>query len=485
MDAAAILSGPTQLRGNTPALFDQEEGRVFVLLRYVLMIAAAYLFLFEGNNDPPLVCILLIVAALASNIFLSSILRKMSLQARAVGLVVCGDIGWLILGLWYKGGFDADIYIVYFFVLLLAAMGQRLTLVIGAGLLLSGVDMTYLAMKGDHNLIWTSSALIRVPFIFVVSVFYGHIAEKVRREQQNALMEKELAERMARVIHNQLTDLRQQAQDLQKSYDQMKNQAAELEKSNKAKDEFLSVVSHELRTPISLISGYAEMIRAKMIGEINSDQERALIKIKRHSGELLTIVDTILEATKIDAGASQVEVHEFSLIDLLDGMRSNYTIPLGKEVTLSWYYGSDLPLVTSDRVKLKHILDNLINNAIKFTETGHIILSARHLRERKAVELKVTDTGIGIPTEALPFIFDKFYQADGSQTRAHGGVGLGLHIVKKFTELLGASIEVESERNKGSTFTVTLPLSSRNDSHCVSQSLRVGESNQFPSPIPA
>jgi signal transduction histidine kinase len=476
MDATLTLSRPIQ-SPITTSLFNAEEGRLFILLRYVLIIAAAYLFLFEGNTELPVDCILLITAALASNVLLSSILKRKPLQARSVGIIVCADIGWLILGLWNKGGFEADIYILYFFILLLAGMGQRLNIVLGAGLLLSGVDMTFLALTGDHDLIWTSSSLIRIPFIFVVSAFYGYVADKVRREQHAALMGKELNEKMARVIHTQLSDLRQQAEDLQKSNDKLKNQAAELEKSNKAKDEFLNLVSHELRTPLSLISGYAELIKTRMMGDINVDQEGALIKIKHHSWELLNTVNAILEATKIDAGACCVESSVVSLVYFLDGMKANYDNPTGKEVTLIWDYPADLPAVNTDCAKLKHIVENLINNAIKFTETGNVIISARHWRDRSAVKLTVTDTGIGVPSAALPFIFAKFYQADASQTRTYGGVGLGLHIVKKFTELLGAEIEVESEENKGSTFILTLPLSFEKDSRFVSRSVPDADSN--------
>ena len=169
--------------------------------------------------------------------------------------------------------------------------------------------------------------------------------------------------------------------------------------------------------------------------------------------------------------------------DFFHGMKANYDNPTGKEVTLIWDYPADLPALKTDCVKLKHIVENLINNAIKFTEVGNVVISARQLRDRSAVMLKVTDTGIGIPSAALPFIFDKFYQVDASQTRTYGGVGLGLHVVKKFTELLGAEIEVESQQNKGSTFTLTLPLSFEKDSRFASRP--VAESNRSAPPIPA
>ncbi|HEV8342361.1 MAG TPA: ATP-binding protein [Candidatus Binatia bacterium] len=111
----------------------------------------------------------------------------------------------------------------------------------------------------------------------------------------------------------------------------------------------------------------------------------------------------------------------------------------------------------TDYAKLKHILQNIINNALKFTEKGHVTVSARYLPEANALEFKVADTGVGIPKEMLPVIFEMFRQVDGSETRSYGGVGMGLYIAKKFTELLGGRIDVETEPGRGSTFTVTIP----------------------------
>ena len=138
-------------------------------------------------------------------------------------------------------------------------------------------------------------------------------------------------------------------------------------------------------------------------------------------------------------------------------MRLRYEMPLDKPVSLKWSVASDLQAISSDRGKLTLILLNLINNAIKFTEEGTIHVSARRAEDNKGVEFEIADTGIGIPKEALPVIFDKFRQADSSSTRVHGGVGLGLHIVYVFTELLGGSIDVETELDHGSIFTLWLP----------------------------
>jgi signal transduction histidine kinase len=130
---------------------------------------------------------------------------------------------------------------------------------------------------------------------------------------------------------------------------------------------------------------------------------------------------------------------------------------LKKEIRLDWNYPADLPAIKTDGEKLRHILLNVVGNAIKYTKQGSIAMSARHLPEAGQIEFEVADTGIGIPQEELPHIFEMFSQVKGGRTLSSGGVGLGLHIVKKFTEILGGDIRVTSEEGIGSTFTLTIP----------------------------
>ena len=240
-------------------------------------------------------------------------------------------------------------------------------------------------------------------------------------------------------------------------HEQTKKQAAELERSNRLKDEFLGFVSHELRTPLNALVGYTGMIQDEMFGAINSEQKRTLAKVIDHARNVLNMVTSLLEATRIEAGAAKAEPREVSLNLLLDELKSTYDTPLDKELTLDWDYSEALPVIKTDREKLRHILQNLVDNAIKFTETGKITISARSLPGSKAVEFKVSDTGLGIPRESLPGIFERFRQGPNSQALPSAGVGLGLHIVKKFTEMLGGDVTVQSEPGKGSTFTVTIP----------------------------
>lgn len=234
--------------------------------------------------------------------------------------------------------------------------------------------------------------------------------------------------------------------------------ADELAKSNRVKEEFLGVISHELRTPLSAIMGYAGMIRERMLGELNPRQEEALEKMMTRSNELLRTINTILEATSIEAGGVEVDCRELSLKSLLEELKSLYGAPSGKELTLVWDTPAELLTIKTDRVKLKHILQNLISNAIEFSDKGQVTISARCFPETKKVEFKVADTGNGVPPECLPMIFDLFRQADSSGARMHGGLGLGLYIVKRYSEMLGGGVDVETEPGKGSTFTVTVPF---------------------------
>lgn len=249
---------------------------------------------------------------------------------------------------------------------------------------------------------------------------------------------------------------------LARAFDEMavslEQRTVELERASSVKTEFLDVVSHELRTPLTAIIGYAGIVGDGTLGEINQKQENALRRALRCAHELLAMIATILEATRIESGEVKVQSREIRLGTFLDEIRSAYRIPFDKELTLAWDYPSGLPAIKTDSEKLRHILRSLIDNAIKFTEKGRVTVSARCLPEARLLEFQVADTGIGIPEEAQPVIFGMFRQLDGSAKRIHGGVGLGLHIVKTFTEMLGGKVEVRSEPGNGSVFKVTIPF---------------------------
>ncbi len=248
--------------------------------------------------------------------------------------------------------------------------------------------------------------------------------------------------------------------ELEKANSELEQAYRSLLVANKAKDEFLSVMSHELRTPLNVIMGYSGMIKEEILGNVNVEQARALEKVIGRSGDLLIMINQILQATSLEAGKVQVEKHDVPLKNFLDNLKSNYDLPMNKGIAVHWDYPVDSVRIQTDGAKLKHILQNLINNAIKFTAQGSVTITARYIPDALAVQFQVKDTGIGIPGEMLPVIFEIFHQVDSSETRTYGGVGIGLYIVKKYTDLLGGEIEVKSALGEGTTFTLTIPVDS-------------------------
>jgi signal transduction histidine kinase len=250
-------------------------------------------------------------------------------------------------------------------------------------------------------------------------------------------------------------------------YNESMKKAAELERSNKVKDEFLCVMSHELRTPLSNIMGYSSLLEDEAFGKNAGDRTKAARVIRKNCGDLLALVRNILDTTKLQSGTSSVSFEMVNITALFEELKLDYLVAGNREVTLQWNCGVDVPAVYTDAAKLKQILQNLINNALKFTDEGSVIVSARYLSGQQTVEFTVADTGIGIPEDVLPFIFEKFRQVDSTDTRSYEGVGLGLFIVRGFARLLGGNIQVKSEPGRGSIFFVTLPYERSSDGVCA------------------
>jgi signal transduction histidine kinase len=237
----------------------------------------------------------------------------------------------------------------------------------------------------------------------------------------------------------------------------IQQQQDELRQANKVKDEFLGIIYHELKTPLNVISGYSSMLSDGMLGEITPIQEKALQTVSRQTKELHNLIDSVLRVNSIDTEMHRDEFQQINVWEFLCELRAFYDYPLEKDVKLVWAFRADLPVFYSDRRRLKPILESLINNAIKFTDHGSVTISARYLTNKKAMEFKVSDTGVGIPKELLATIFERFRQPDSAESRINPGVGLGLYIAKQYTDLLGGTIHVESKPGQGSIFTLRVP----------------------------
>jgi signal transduction histidine kinase len=259
-------------------------------------------------------------------------------------------------------------------------------------------------------------------------------------------------------LESEIAERRRAEQEVTHSLEQIRAQAEQLEKANKVKSEFLSVMSHELRTPLNVILGHTWLLREKAVGEISAVQDESLAGVEKQSRLLLTMVNSILETTRIEAEASKVDKAPVPLDRLFDDLRSSCAVLINERVTLKWEHTEDLPVIITDRGKLYRILSNIIENAIKFTAEGAVVVSSKLVWDTHTLEVKIADTGLGIAEDNLASIFEMFHQVDSSDTRKYAGVGLGLYIAKKFTDLLNGTVEVESVLGKGSVFTIRIPF---------------------------
>ncbi len=228
--------------------------------------------------------------------------------------------------------------------------------------------------------------------------------------------------------------------------------------SHTSASDFLGVISHEFRTPLNLIMGYTEMIQEELAGPVTEEQGVYLQRIMMASEDILALVLSVLNVDTIESGGVELNEREVKLGTLLRELRSDLSLQPQKGVTLAWDIPADLPIIRTDPAKLKLVLHRLIDNAVKFTYQGQVRVSARVLGSVGQIEFAVSDTGVGISKDALRIVFEKFRQVDASMTRKHDGMGLGLFIAKKLTEILGGELGVTSEPGKGSTFTVTVPM---------------------------
>jgi signal transduction histidine kinase len=265
-------------------------------------------------------------------------------------------------------------------------------------------------------------------------------------------------------------------------YDRSQQQADEFRHAHKIKDGFVKSVSSELKTPLNVITGYTDMFREGLLGELTPIQEKAIETVARQANELQGLISSVLLVTNLEAEPIHAEQHDLNLWEFLAELRRAYDQPRAKNVNLIWDYPADLPTVQGDRSKLKHILRNLIDNALKFTDVGTVTITVRYLAAKKLLEFKIADSGVGIPAAQVAAIFERFRQVESADAgAARGGFGLGLYVVKKFLDGLGGTIDVESHPGAGSTFTLQIPAPSQNIS-AIDEQLQISSRSEFVEP---
>lgn len=253
----------------------------------------------------------------------------------------------------------------------------------------------------------------------------------------------------------------------------VKERTIELIRANHAKDEFLANMSHELRTPLNGILGFSEALSGGIYGSINKKQNQAVEIIQSSGQHLLGLINDILDVSKIEAGKFELQLENVAVNDICQSSLVFVKQLAGKK-SITVEYSPSLPtsMIFADPRRLKQILVNLLNNAVKFTpEKGRVKLEVKADAEADQMWFSITDTGIGITPEDLQKLFKPFVQVDSSLARQYEGSGLGLSLVKKLVEMHGGSIGVESEAGKGSSFYFTIPTQSLNMQNAESEKM--------------
>jgi signal transduction histidine kinase/CheY-like chemotaxis protein len=274
-----------------------------------------------------------------------------------------------------------------------------------------------------------------------------------RLELQQAELEQTNAQ-----LEEQTQLLESQRDDLARAQSNLERKANELDQASRYKSEFLANMSHELRTPLNSSLILAKLLSDNAQGNLTEEQVRYAQTILGAGNDLLTLINDILDLSKIEAGRMELQPEVFNLASWVESLNRTFQ-PLADQKGLRFEtrVSPQCPAtVESDRQRLEQVLKNLLSNAIKFTSQGEVTLEVNCAPNRQ-ISLAVRDTGIGIPDHQHAMIFEAFRQADGTTHRKYGGTGLGLSIARELTRLLGGKIELSSQQGQGSVFTVTVP----------------------------
>ena len=399
-----------------------QRNKAFLLLRYTLIAATAYLILVEDKfSSPPVGVVLAITAALLSNVLASLVPARMASSSGFGLAVIVADTAWITAALVASGRFNAEFFYLYFFVLLLAAIGENLTLIAVGAVVVSSSYLYALSVTESGWSLWNSPTVIRIPCLVAAAAFCGSLVDRTRHEQRIA---------------------------------------AEAESAASAKGIFLATVSHELRTPITGILGWAQLL---LDTPLSPEQREYAEGVHRLGDSLVSIIGDFLDFTKIEARRVELETTAFApravvedAVELLAGPAQL------KGVEVAYRVDPAVPrALRGDPGRLRQVLLNLVGNALKFTAHGEVAVRvgvAGQSAKTVTLRFEVADTGIGIGREQQARIFEPFAQADRSTTREYGGTGLGLAIAKQLVGLMGGEIGLQSEPGRGSRFWFTVRL---------------------------
>jgi signal transduction histidine kinase len=387
-----------------------------VLLRWVLIIACSYLLIVDGSasRTTPVHLVLLIVVALASNLLVARLPQRWADGQIFDFAVVVFDAAWVTIGLAWAPNVSEDLFLLYFLVIFVAATGESLRMIVCSAAV---VSLVYGATMSLHagNFHLTPATLLRVPFLFVVALFYGYFVGEIRTRR---------------------------------------SETVDARSREDAKTELLASVSHDLRGPLANAENLLALVLEGQ-GKSAADDRRLLVRAQVNVRRLNSLVHNLLQAACIDSGQLHLQWAPVQLNDVVDDVINSETgAALLKDLTVTTELDAHLPAFTADFMQLGRIVTNLVNNAIKYTAAGGSVV-IRTACDADTVRLSVADTGPGMSPEQCSALFAPYRRVHaGGYTP---GMGLGLYIVKRLTEAQHGTVSVSSTEGVGSTFAVTFP----------------------------
>ncbi len=395
-----------------------ERKKALPTLQWLVVIGTSYLSLFNRQqtvNDPRVYA--LIAVLLISVLALRFIPVDLFGHRYFPHAIVIVDTVLISLGIGLNRETPWDLFLIYFFGLFIAAIGESMIQTVVACLIMTIIFVFVTSFQSTVSLI-DSELLLRIPFIFGVSILYGYLAEQVKTERRRVEKGEEV---------------------------------------NKIKVQLVSALAHDIKNPLGVIMGYAEAVASSLRNRAESQQNlEALQRIQDNAERIVKLVTGFLDASKVESGRVEV-VRQPVQVNLL--IREVCQQEMGdlqnKNLSLSLDLDDHLPEISGDAGQIERVVWNLVGNAIKFTPMGGKIAVASRV-EDSHVRLDVRDTGKGIPKDELPLLFSEFRRSKGSAKIE--GSGLGLFIVKTVVEAHGGKASVESEEGKGSTFSVKFPI---------------------------
>jgi signal transduction histidine kinase len=329
-----------------------------------------------------------------------------------------------------------------------------------------------------QSLVWATAGLTLVSIVaaaFVAVAFTRHITQPIeeltrgaqsiaegRFDQRLDIWSGDEIQLLAEAFNHMAARLKENVEQLERSNRKLAEVNEELKELDRLKSDLLANVSHELRTPLTAIKGYTDYMLERKLGAVTEKQEKGLTVVQRNLERLSKSISALLDFSRMDVGHVALNIQPFALPGLVDQVVTGLRAELErKRLTFTGVLDPALPPVIGDRERLSQVFENLIINAMKFTpDGGEISVTATRAGRisRPTAEIRVRDTGIGIPANQLDKIFQRFHQVDGSSTRRYGGVGLGLSIVKIILDAHGAPIGVQSLVGRGTEFRFELPV---------------------------